>query len=636
MTSTETLTTFKKKATKQSYHVATTASLSSVEAGEKGSFNADMYRAVSPPNAPVVLTWRDLSVSVAGPNSSNKVLLHNLNGCISGGFWAIMGSSGGGKTTLLNALSRRLDSAVSMTGDMTINGKQYDNSFLKSMSAYVMQDDVLMAELTVQETMHFTSCLRMDKATTKEERTVRSDQLLELLGIAHTKDVIVGNSLIKGISGGERKRLCIAMELLAKPKLLFLDEPTSGLDSYTSLTVCSALKEIADRGECTVICTIHQPQIQIFNQFDNLILMKKGNIMYCGESRKSIEYLRQLDIEVPPGDNPADYLLDMLSNDDKMSDAAMVKLNEMKSSFAAVPIDLSAGKEKPEFRMKQLPSWFEQMQILLQRNLLLYYRRWDIFLLNVLIAIFIGFAVSTSSFMNMANDQQSVFLRQTSLNLSVVSQGVVASIQSTHSIPMERTLTLRERSAGSYYISAYFVARTIADVCFQIWPPILFSIIAYPNIGYQNSVDKFFIYTVFMALSTLCATSLATLISCVCVSLDLSTVVLSVAFETSRLFAGLFIPPRDMLDYPQFIWADMLSLFKYSCIGVYLNEFRNLPLTCTNQEEKDNCCFFKDGNDVISTLEYDQYSIGSCIGSMIALYIGFRFLAYVALRYFKN
>jgi hypothetical protein len=210
---------------------------------------------------------------------------------------------------------------------------------------------------------------------------------------------------------------------------------------------------------------------------------------------------------------------------------------------------------------------------------------------------------------------------------------VVASIQSTHSIPMERALTLRERSAGSYFISAYFVARTIADFCFQVWPPIVFSIIVYPIIGYQDHIGKFFIYMVFMVLSSLCATSLATMLSCICVSIDLTTVVLSVAFETSRLFAGLFIPPVDMADFPWFVWVDALSLFKYSCIGVYLNEFRDLPLVCPTNGSP---CAFSSGNEVIERLEYDQYTIGGCIGSMIALYFGFRYIAYLALRYLKN
>lgn len=604
-----------------------------LEEGDGGAGHIENYKAISPKNAPAILCWKNLTVTV--PSANNKVLLHGISGCITGGFWAIMGSSGGGKTTLLNTLSLRLDSKIAMSGEMMLNGRPYEKSSLKTMSAYVMQDDVLMAELSVAETMAFTAALRMDKTLTQEEKTRRSDYLLKLLGISHTKDVIVGNTLMKGISGGERKRLCIAMELLDKPAMLFLDEPTSGLDSFTSLAVCDALRELARSGECTVVCTIHQPQQQIFEMFDNLILMKRGHIMYQGNASKSLDYLSFVGMDVPLGKNPADFLLDMLSKDDLSGDCSK-KVDDIQKMYSNANIDMTAGSDRPDFREKERPTWFEQVQILLHRNLLLYYRRWDIFVMNLLVAVFIGFAVSTSSFMNMGNDQQSVFLRQTSLNLSVVSQGVVASIQSTHSIPMERALTLRERSAGSYYISAYFTARTIADLCFQIWPPIIFSIIAYNIIGYQDSVDKFFIYLVFMVLSSLCATSLATMLSCICVSIDLTTVVLSVAFETSRLFAGLFIPPADMAEYPQFVWVDALSLFKYSCIGVYLNEFSGLPLTCTPQQISQNTCTFTSGNDVIETLEYDQYTIGGCIGSMIALYFGFRLIAYLALRYLKN
>lgn len=228
-----------------------------------------------------------------------------------------------------------------------------------------------------------------------------------------------------------------------------------------------------------------------------------------------------------------------------------------------------------------------------------------------------------------------LLLLSRSLFLPII-QGVVASIQATHSIPLERVRVLRERAAGSYNISAYFVARTIADLCFQIWPPIIFSIICYPLIGYQPEIGKFFIYMLFMVFSTLCATSMATMICCVCIYIDLTTVVLSMAFETARLFAGLFIAPVDMSEFPQFLWADALSLFKYSCIGVYLNEFRDLPLTCTPEQVSGGTCTYTSGNDVIETLEYDQYTIGGNFGAMIALFFGFRFIAYLALRYLKN
>jgi ATP-binding cassette subfamily G (WHITE) protein 2 len=155
-----------------------------------------------------------------------KILLNDISGSITGGFWAIMGASGGGKTTLLSTLSLRLDTNyMDITGEIRLNGREYSRQMLKTMSAYVMQDDLLHAELTVWETLSYAAQLRMGSSTTREQRTQRIEELLGLMGISHIKEVIIGNSRRKGVSGGERKRVSVSVELLNRPQLVFLDEP---------------------------------------------------------------------------------------------------------------------------------------------------------------------------------------------------------------------------------------------------------------------------------------------------------------------------------------------------------------------------------------------------------------------------
>lgn len=197
--------------------------------GSSSSSRADLnvrerqntYTPAAPDNSPTVLSFTGISVTTR--TKPEKVLLNNLSGAITGGFWAIMGASGGGKTTLLSTLSLRIDPKyMQVEGDIRLNGREYSRNVLKAMSAYVMQDDLLHAELTVQETLFYAAKLRMARGTTAEERTARIDYLLGLLGISHVREVIIGNTRRKGVSGGERKRVSIAMELLNKPKLLFL------------------------------------------------------------------------------------------------------------------------------------------------------------------------------------------------------------------------------------------------------------------------------------------------------------------------------------------------------------------------------------------------------------------------------
>lgn len=181
------------------------------------------FSAMAPANAPVVLVWKDLSVLTK--TKPPKVLINNISGQITGGFWAIMGSSGGGKTTLLSTISLRLDSSKMETiGTIRLNGNEYSTAVLKAMSAYVLQDDLLHAELTVKETIKYAADLRLAGKMDDKGRKQRQIDVITLMGIEHIADVIIGDTRRKGISGGERKRVCVAIELLTAPKLIFLDE----------------------------------------------------------------------------------------------------------------------------------------------------------------------------------------------------------------------------------------------------------------------------------------------------------------------------------------------------------------------------------------------------------------------------
>ena len=235
-----------------------------------------------------------------------KCLLNNISGAITGGLWAVMGivsdttdelvhfhllnyllgPSGSGKSTLLNTLACRLDVNTVVQGEMRLNGAEYDNAELKRIAGYVMQDDLLNGYLTVEETLMYTAKLRLPRDFTNRQRRDRVDDVMADLGLSHVHNVIVGTPLKKGISGGERKRLCVGMQLLNRPQLLFLDEPTSGLDSVMALDLLHTLHRLAhgqsQEKAVTIVCSIHQPQSKIFNLFDSLILLKAGQIIYQG------------------------------------------------------------------------------------------------------------------------------------------------------------------------------------------------------------------------------------------------------------------------------------------------------------------------------------------------------------------
>ena len=178
---------------------------------------------------------------------------------------------------------------------MRLNGSPYDNAELKRIAGYVMQDDLLNGYLTVQETLMYTARLRLPRTFTDKQRKERVKDVMADLGLSHVHNVIVGTPLKKGISGGERKRVCVGMQLLNRPQLLFLDEPTSGLDSVTALDLLHTLHALAhgksQEKAVTIVCSIHQPQSKIFNLFDSLILLKAGNIIYQGSRKQAMVHI---------------------------------------------------------------------------------------------------------------------------------------------------------------------------------------------------------------------------------------------------------------------------------------------------------------------------------------------------------
>lgn len=174
---------------------------------------------------------------------------------------------------------------------MRLNGARYDNAELKRVSGYVMQDDLLNGYLTVEETLKFNAELRLPRTFTDKERWERVEEVLDDLGLKHVRNDVVGSQMKQGISGSERKRLCVCMQLLHRPQLLFLDEPTTGLDSVTALDLLHTLHALAhgksQAKAVTIVCSIHQPQAKIFNLFDSIVLLKAGYIIYQGSRKLS-------------------------------------------------------------------------------------------------------------------------------------------------------------------------------------------------------------------------------------------------------------------------------------------------------------------------------------------------------------
>ncbi|KXZ51256.1 hypothetical protein GPECTOR_13g743 [Gonium pectorale] len=587
-------------------------------------------------DAPVNLAWKDLTVTA---RRAKRPLLNGVTGKIVGGFYAIMGPSGSGKSTLLNTLACRLDHGVSISGELKLNGNEYSNAELKKMSGYVMQDDLLNAHLTVHETLSYTAELRMPRTSTPEERAQRVQEVMGQVGLSHVRDVIVGSPMKKGISGGERKRLCVAMELLTKPALLFLDEPTSGLDSVTALSLCRLLRRLASSKTCTVVCTIHQPQAKIFALFDQLLLLNRGNIVYQGPAQGALDFFDRSGFPCPAYENPADHFLDVITPNMNDSVESLVEKEKQLSRFYTPPtVEHLLENPKPLVLPRDVTPWHVQFRVLLRRSLKETWRKrsttYVLMLQTVIIAVLIG-----TVFLRIGTDQKSTVRRQPVLFFTVINQGMFGALIVINSFPSERMLSLRERAAGTYHCSAYFLAKVTAETISQLPAPILFSCVVYFLVGLQPVASKFFIYMALMVLCSTAATSLALAVSAIARTTDMAVTILPMAspgaLEICRLFGGFFLSPANLPKY--FSWLDALSYVKYTYVGISLNELHGLELHCTpSQLNSAGKCPITSGEQTIKSLGLDYISIGDCVGILIAYIVICRLIAYLGVRYLKH
>ena len=229
------------------------------------------------------LTWRNLGFSVpVKKTKKDKVILSECSGEVqSGQVVAIMGGSGAGKSTLLNILSGRLGKGK-LTGEILVNGAKRDPGNWKKQCAFVEQDDLLFRNLSVTETLRYSAMLRLPRSVSLAEKRLRVEQIIMQLGLNSCRDTKIGDAQNKGISGGERKRVSIGVELITEPDILFLDEPTSGLDAFNAFNVIENLKNLAMEQSKIIVLTIHQPRTDILELFDKIILLSIGKPVWFG------------------------------------------------------------------------------------------------------------------------------------------------------------------------------------------------------------------------------------------------------------------------------------------------------------------------------------------------------------------
>ena len=259
--------------------------------------------------APVKVEFRELSMEL---KASKAHVLKDINGSFpAGSLVALMGPSGGGKTTFMNALLDRAPYG-NVTGTITINGVNGGFERVPSQTGFVPQDDVVHANLTVYENLFYNAMLRLPRSVAKPKKIEHVIHVMRVLGIEHIRNNLVGDATRRGISGGQKKRVNIGVELVAMPAIVFMDEPTSGLDGAATIELARCLGQLRLSG-LTIICVIHQPRLAVYEEFTHLLLLGKGGQqVYCGRGELIEEYFTSLGFRLPDRENPADWLIDVV------------------------------------------------------------------------------------------------------------------------------------------------------------------------------------------------------------------------------------------------------------------------------------------------------------------------------------
>ncbi|CAA2954556.1 ABC transporter G family member 22-like isoform X1 [Olea europaea subsp. europaea] len=490
------------------------------------------------PTIPIYLKFTSVTYKVVlkGVTSTvEKDILNGITGSVDPGeVLALMGPSGSGKTTLLSLLGGRVR-VPAPGGSVTYNDQPY-SKLLKSRIGFVTQDDVLFPHLTVKETLTYAALLRLPRTLTKEEKKKRALDVIYELGLERCQDTMIGGSFVRGVSGGEKKRVSIGNEIIINPSLLFLDEPTSGLDSTTALRIIDTLHDIAEAGK-TVVTTIHQPSSRLFLKFNKLILLGKGSLLYFGQASEAMVYFSSIGCTPLIAMNPAEFMLDLANGnvndisvpselEDKVqmenSETEMkggkpapavvheylveayetrVSESEKKKLMDPIPIDEKIKSKLCSAKREWGTNWCDQYSILVRRGLR--ERRHDYFSwLRITQVIATATILGLLWWQSGGNSSTELKDQAGLLFFIAVFWGFFPVFTAIFTFPQERAMLSKERAADMYRLSAYFVARTTSDLPLDLLLPVVFLAVVYFMAGLRTDAGSFFLtmLTVFLCI----------------------------------------------------------------------------------------------------------------------------------------
>lgn len=570
----------------------------------------------------------------------------------------IMGPSGSGKTSLLRSLSRKLKHGVltnyDSSGEVTLNGLPASMEMIKSAVSFVSQDDdALMPALTVRETLRYAAGIRLPPSMSREEKTQRAEDLIVQMGLSHCADHFVGGHLKKGISGGEKRRVSIAIQILADPLVLLLDEPTSGLDVWTASSVLDVLRVLAAEGR-TIVMTAHQCRSDAFETFDRVLLLTRGgSVAYSGDGENILPHFSKLGFDCGLHTNPADFILDLITVDlqrqekEEMSRRRVDRLSKIweddkRCSTVACTTARELQVEVTDLKRAR-DSFINIFSLVLRRSALNISRNPETIIART--SNVVGMAIIFALFFSLQSNFEAVQTRMVWQNrrdimlaaLTLAIQGfiqvttsfcIVGMLQNVAVYPTERDIFYREFSDNCYSVLTFLTSYTLLEIPFNLLSALIFGLLAAFAVNLQRSAFMFVVGMINCFCIVSCGESLG-IVFCTFFSshIGLAMHASSALFSIGSTMGGIVV-----LNLPSVLHAiNYISPFKYMIANLVNYSLRGRVFTCLPEQEVGGRCPISSGEDALRLYNLDVDPRWN-LAVLVVLTVVYRLVALVVVK----
>ncbi|TXG73418.1 hypothetical protein EZV62_001997 [Acer yangbiense] len=553
---------------------------------------------------------------------------------------AVVGPSGTGKSSLLRIISGRIREEEFDPKSIVINDLRMTSpAQLRKICGYVAQEDNLLPLLTVKETLMFSAAFRL-KRVSRKEKEERVVSLIYELGLKHVADSFVGDEENRGISGGERKRVSIGVDLMHNPSILLLDEPTSGLDSSSALQVIELLASMAQTKQRTVVISIHQPSYRILQYISNFLILTHGTVVHNGSLELLEETIDKLGFQIPIQLNALEFAMEIIhSLEDYMSHIedkdqfsySITPEEEAMISRAGQRHNNDTNDRKEACCYYNLIDFYEIM-FLCSRFWKIIYRTKQLLLARTMQALVGGFGLA-SVYIKVRKDEAGIAER---LGLFAFSLSFLLS-STVEALPIylqERRVLMKEASRQAYKISSYMIANTVVFLPFLFAVAVLFSVPVYWIVGLNPSMAAFAFFTFVVWLILLMASSLVLFLSAVSPDFISGNSLICTVLGAFFLFSGYFIPKENIPKYWMFMYY--VSLYRYPLDSLLTNEYWSMRGECfswnadhDHQQHQYKC--LRTGNEVLVSRGLEKDTRWMNVGIMFGFFVLYRVLCWFIL-----